>query len=392
MSALLVVWAAGVWALVAITVWWTALLRRHRAGRARIGCSKGRPGRPLLLVRPCAGDEPGLLECLVSVSQSGEGRALHVVLGMSEDACQAAQTLHRARKILTERGIFCEIVVCPRRGPNRKASILAGSVARAPKGCQTLVCADSNVDLRGVDLFALEACLRRSRTLGCVWRPPVEKSAGALGNRLSAALLHGSLHAFALLGALDRKGMVGKLFAVRLCALAEIGGFEGLADYLGEDVELARRLREAGWTVAFDPTVASTACGPKSLSEAVDRQHRWMMVVRSQRPWLLATYPALFFPLPFIGGLCACGLDVGWVAAAPIGAALGMRLFLGRQARRYSGFPAGPVSWLVDLLLSDAALFWAWGRALRGRQVVWRGNAFHLAAGGRILEGRDASR
>ncbi len=392
MGAFVFLIAAGVWAAIVIAVWWAALLRRRLAERGEPEFFAVRPRRVVLLIRPCAQDEPHLFECLSSVPKRRENADLHVVFGMSEDAKNAWQTAHRAKDALAARGISCQVAVCPKRGPNRKASILAEVVARAPKGCRAVVCADSNVDLGGVDLFAFERGLWRSQNCGLVWRPPVETGNDSPGNRLSEALLHGSLHAFALLGALDQKGMVGKFFAVRLCALAQVGGFEGLVDYLGEDVELARRLRSAGWEVAFDPQVVPTVCGRKSVAEAVDRQYRWMMVVKAQRPWLLASYPAVFFPLPFIGALCACGASAGWWAAVPIGAVSAMRLLVGRAARRYSGFSSGPVSWMTDTLRSDVVLIWAWTRALWGRQVVWRGNAFRLAPGGRILERPVVSR
>ena len=50
--------------------------------------------------------------------------------------------------------------------------------------------------------------------------------------------------------------LAGALLAIKREALAAVGGFRSLEPYLGEDFELARRLHDAGMSMATSPAPA----------------------------------------------------------------------------------------------------------------------------------------
>ncbi|MCA9664822.1 MAG: FAD-dependent oxidoreductase, partial [Myxococcales bacterium] len=248
---------------------------------------------------------------------------------------------------------------------------------------------DSDVDLQSVDLDRLVAPLVAGDA-AATWAPFVERAGDTLGDRASRALLCSSLQSFVVLCGLDQRSLVGKCFAVRVDALRSAGGFEALSRHLGEDVELARRLREQGHSVRAVAVRPISRASGRDFAAVVRRYARWLAVVRAQRPWLMVSYPLLLFAtLP----LCACALllaargDVRWwQAAAAAGVALGARALVGLGARRVAGAQRGSLAY--DVLLSDVLLALAWARALISRRINWRGRWQRVEPGGILAPDR----
>lgn len=371
--------AVLLWALVSGTVALVAVWRRWRVPRAM----GSRPAGPCVLVRPCAGDEPHLVECLTSVLRARRSFDPTVLLLVPDAADPALSGVQRACAELCAAGLEARVLIGADERPNQKAALLARAEDAAPPGDAILVCADANVDLDGFDLDALLAPLGAGGA--AVWAPAIEPPPRTLGDRASLAVLGGSLHAFAILGCLDPRGLVGKLFAVRRDGLRRIGGFGPLADFLGEDMELSRRLRRAGLKTAFVPQPVRTRSGPRRLRDTIARHARWLAVIRGQRAHLLPTYPLLFCsttPILLLA-LLAAPTDTH-LAAAAASYALGTRLVLGLAAQRWSARRPGLASALVDVLLGDLVLWGAMVCALTSRTLTWRGRRLRLQPGGTI--------
>ncbi len=366
-----------------------ALLRRVHLRRRHRKDEERSPARgPVLLARPCAGAEPGLVENLTSLARAHHSVRVDVVMGVSGEDDGAVAHVRRAARALRESGYDVQVEVIPPRGPNHKASILAGLVEPRAHRYEAVVSADSNVDLEAVDLDRLVAPLQVDGKVGVVWAAPAEEPADrGVGNRASQAVLCGSLHAFGILSAMDPGSMVGKLFAVGPAALERTGGFGALTGYLGEDMEMARRVREAGLEVRPASQVVRSRPAPRSLSEVVARHARWMAVIRAQRPWLLLTYPLMFASTPFITLLAVAGMFWSpWAALLGLGLALAGRLVVGLSARLFSGQSWNPVRGLVDLVLADLVILWALARVLSTRRVQWRGRPLQIDRKGRLQE------
>jgi len=359
-----------------VTLGWSAGLASTTTWAA-IRSSSPRPMRPTgaratIVVRPCAGDEPSLLRTLGSTEDAkAPPRIVRFAVAAADDP--AAPVAQLACERLRAAGIDAQTVVTGAVGPNRKADQLARTLAREGSTGPVVIVADSDVDLAGVSLDDLLGVLSDAR-VGAAWAPPVEIAPTTLADRASAAILDGSLHAFAVLGALDPDGVVGKLLAVRRSALDEVGGFGALVGHLGEDMELGRRLRAAGWLTRMAPLTAPSRAQGRSWAQVIGRYKRWITVIRTQRPQLLLAYPALIAATPLVASLALLTVAVGGrhaLAAASV--AGGSRLFAACLARFRSGRPLRPLSLPIDIALADGLLLVAFAGALVSGRTVWRG-------------------
>src|ERR1700732_2059235 len=102
----------------------------------------------------------------------------------------------------------------------------------------------------------------------------------ALGN--SADFAPGVLVA-RLLGDLDF--MLGAVMATTKKHLAEIGGFESLADYFCDDYELGNRIAVRGYRVELSRFPVDIVYPHESIGDACGPQLRWNLSIRYSRPW-----------------------------------------------------------------------------------------------------------
>lgn len=351
-ASLLVAWA-GVYCGAVMTAFVRLLARERR----RVLPATPEILAETMLVRPCAGAEPGLDERL-----SWSGGARHVVLAVRDRHDTALPAIRRAERRLRADGVHVEIALTSARGPNQKASQLAHVLSSRPS--RFVAVADSDVELHDVVIAELVGELG-ARELGALWAPFVLHARGVGGG-----VLDGSLHAFPLLAGLDGGGFVGKCFVARREALDAAGGFEAVADRLGEDVALARNMRAAGFTTGSARTIVSTRG-----SAPVDRFERWALVVRGQRPLLLLGYPAVLAAAPLIVALAALsGGTLGWTAATLV---LVFRLLV--------AFAFAPRTGLARSLAADLVLLYAAARAVVWPRTEWRGRQLRIARGGRLV-------
>ncbi|MCR9163028.1 MAG: glycosyltransferase [Nannocystaceae bacterium] len=376
-AALLLTAGATTWAAVYTMISGVALARAARRGLA--------PGptqaSDVLLVRPCTGDDATLEPALRSTASLKHRGSLQVLFTVDSPADPAWPIVRRAASWLRERGVCADAVVAPTFAYNRKVGQLAEVTRLAD--ADIVMCVDADVDLSGFDLDVFVTPLRTG-TVGAVWAPPVE--VGALegwGDRASAAVLGASMHAFSLLGELDEGGLVGKTFAVRTEALHQVGGFDGLTEHLGEDMELAKRLRARGWPTAMRRMPVRAMATGRSLEATLARYTRWLWVIRAQRPSLLASYPLLLAAAPLLLALLlvlstlapAWALGLGaLVMVTRVGVAVGAAIPRGRVVAAAS----------YEWLLADIVLLIAFVRALGRPEVTWRGRTLRLGDGGRL--------
>jgi len=376
------------WAVVLACVSLEAL--RRYARRSRLPAAGGSPGgsregAPVLLIRPCAGDEPLLERALVSLRGALCSSSIRCRFAIADAEDAALPVARRACEALLSAGIDAAIVITGAAAPNRKAAQIEAVLAR--EGAEAILVADSDVDLAGVDLDALTGPLSSGRA-DAVWAPPVERDAArTFGDRASVALLAGSLHAFPLLAALDERGLVGKLFSIRSDVLHAIGGFASLTQTLGEDIEIARRIRERGGSVRVAPFAVRSLASGRTFGQVVQRYARWLVIIRAQRPWLLLSYPALFFASPLL--LATSAALAPFAPLTALAAALltlAARLLVALVAARAAGRRPSLLAALADAALADTLLAFAFARALRTRTVVWRSTVLTVDRSGALRE------
>ncbi len=385
--------ALGVWALTVAGVYGVAVVRAVWAGRRPVRSGSALP--PVLLVRPCAGTEPSLSRSL-ALSPDGLPPGSRVRFAVAREDDPATPFCDRAAAELRAGGVDATRVVTAAAGPNQKASQLAAVLAREPDDLALVAVVDSDVDPASLVWSELVGNWVDDPGVSAVWSPTVESAGTTLGDRASSALLGVTLHAFPLLAGLDPAGLVGKVMVVRRGELEAVGGFAALTGYLGEDMELSRRLRARGGRVVATGAVARSLATGRSWEAAVGRYGRWLVVIRGQRPGLLASYPLLFFATPLVlagaAGVCTWAGDARAraVALGAAGVVLGARAaaaLAGRWRRGSGPWGAGLV---VDAVLGDALLGRAFLRALGGRTVWWRGRALRVGTDGALTEGAGA--
>jgi ceramide glucosyltransferase len=373
----------------AVLVWLAlgAAIRRaamQRRARAQVPVSAS--GKRVLLVRPCAGAESGLLENLTSVGTIASAAKLTVVMTVDDPEDAARPVIEAACEQLRAAGVDAHTSVLPPVGPNRKASML-GQVSREHDDWEFMVNVDSNVDLSGYPLDELLAPLLRDPRVGASWGPWSElRLHPGLGPRASEAVLGASLTAFPLLCGIYADGLVGKIWAGRREALDECE-LESLTHYLGEDLEMANRLRAHGWGIVAASTLGRSRGNDAHFKQVVERFGRWMLAVRGQRPQLLPTYLLFFFATPLLlllAGAGAFAQPIIALTAASL-AILG-RVIVTLTAQYWSGRRMGPLRVIVEAGLGDLTLGLAWVWALTRRDLEWRGHRLRVEPDGRLKD------
>ena len=192
----------------------------------------------------------------------------------------------------------------------------------------------------------------------------------ALGN--SADFAPGVLVA-RLFGGLDF--MLGAVMATTKKHLAEIGGFESLADYFCDDYELGNRIAARGYRVELSRFPVDIVYPRETIADAFRHQLRWNLSIRYSRPW---GHLGLIFSnaLPWAA---LVGALVTWrVAAVYLVSALFFRIVMAISVG-LSGMRDRLV-WrdLWMLPLRDAFAFMVWLASFFPQRIHWRDRQFRV--------------
>ena len=376
------------WSFAPVAAALYAVLAR-RSARLSVSAQVATDAGPLVLLRPAAGAEPELYRSLASSRHVPRDASVRFLLASIDDA--AYPCAEAVAEELRGEGVDAACLITGATKANKKADQIARALSALPRRPgQVLAVVDSDVELDERSLAGLLGPIATGES-DVAWAVPVETEPRTLADHLSATILGGSLHAFALLSRLDDRGMVGKCFAMRRELYADLDPHSFVAT-LGEDMDLARRITQRGGrlTVQSEP-VRSLAKG-RSLREVWARYRRWITVIRAQRPHLLPSYPLLFACTPILLVLSGV-LAIGGDASSAIGtasAALLARASVASVARAASRRPTsfGSLAWLPWLALAaDLLLLVAFVGALASRRVVWRGTPLIVRNGAAEVDG-----
>ena len=172
---------------------------------------------------------------------------------------------------------------------------------------------------------------------------------------------------------------LGATMAVTRSRLAEIGGFEALADCAADDHELGRRIAARGYRVELAPCTVQTLCASSTAREFFEHHWRWGVVTHHCRPW---GYAGLLFTQGLPWSLAAAAVAPSRVAAIGyLGTYLVTRLAMALTFGAY-GMKDPLVRrrwWLIPL--RDAVEFFIWVVALFSNRVSWRASKFYVRRG-----------
>ncbi len=385
--ALWAVWLSGA-VFVAVGRW-----RQARAALARPAAGETEPPtRPVVLLRPCTGHPPYMAEALRSTARLRSRAPIRIRFSVARREDPAWPLIQQVAHDLRSAGHDAAAVRLPPVGPNQKAGQVAAALETLVGKDEILMVVDADVDLSDLDLDPVLERLERTTDVAAIWLPPAEHGAVEThGDRAASALLNGSLHAFPLLAGLDPRGLVGKLFALHPRAYPALAPAQTLGWYLGEDMEMSRRLHAAGLRVRVYPQVAVSRARGRPLGAVIQRFARWFLVIRGQRPGLLLTYPLVIgATLPLLAGAATvAAFGSPWARGAAglaAGVALGTRWLLALAARAACGSSPRPLRAVLDVVWSEAVLWLALLRALTLRHVRWAGRVLRLDRSGRLAD------
>jgi hypothetical protein len=276
--------------------------------------------------------------------------------------------------------------------PNRKVGHLLHALETLPWEGRVVLVVDADVAVTGALVEGLAAPVILGAALSTAVPTPVGEQ--SLADRAVAGLLRRTHHSFRALHVMSAgaKAVCGKALGLSTRAVDEL---RALADHIGEDLELSKRLHAQGLDVALCEVPALVPMAPGTWSGALARFTRWMQVLGSHRPGLYPTVPLLFTPtwpllvLSFFTG--STWLSAGVAGLLAVRTLLSWRLTVlstplppGEGRGEGAGFNTpGPALW--DWLLGEALLLAAFMTSLvRPSRVTWRGRTYALHSGGRM--------
>jgi ceramide glucosyltransferase len=353
-----------------ISIW--AGLRFRRAKPTR---SLSHP--PVSFLKPLKGTDPGMYDALRShcLLEYPEYEILLGVTDPNDPAITVAQNLMEEFPQSRIRLVHCT----ERLGVNGKVSSLAQLASLAQY--EFLVVNDSDIRVSRGYLRDIVAELEVPGTglVTCLYRG---LPSATLASRLEALGISTDFAPGILVAREIERGLgfgLGSTLALRRSDLASIGGFESIADYLADDYEIGRRIRERGLRVTLSRTVVDTFIPAYDFSQFVLHQLRWARTIRSSRP---GGYAGLIMThvLPWaVATLVMAGArNWSWYL---LGVAILARTAMAITTANFVLDDANAIDslWLLPLRDFVALIIWVIGCV--GRRVVWRGETFALEQG-----------
>jgi len=263
-------------------------------------------------------------------------------------------------------------------GTNRKVTKLCRLVAEARY--DLLVINDSDVRVDRDYLRAVVAPFEDPKTgaVTCMFRGMVD---GQWGSQLEALgdaseFLPGVLVAWQLEGV---KFALGATMATTRQRLAEIGGFEALADFHSDDYQLGKRIAERGYRVELIPYTVWLVCPSQKIGAYLRHALRWWIGLRHIRPrGHLGTIFTHGLPWSLAAGAVSSsqGVAAGYLAAYVV-----LRFLMVWTVGIWG--LKDPVLrrrwWLVPV--RDALAFFLWVASFASNRINWRGTQFYLQDG-----------
>jgi ceramide glucosyltransferase len=269
-----------------------------------------------------------------------------------------------------------------RAGTNGKINNMIGGLSHARH--DILVISDSDVRLRPDYLKTIIAPLADPH-IGCACTFYKAACADTWYEKLELLTLNADFMTSVIFAHVTgaSKFCLGASAALHRSTLQEIGGLEGLADYLVEDYEMGKRIWSSGKKVAIVPYFVETMVDLKRPSQWWSHQVYWDQNTKAARPFaflataIIRSIPfALFFAVVRLGDLL--GLKV--LAAAILIRLATAAYILCRGLQDREGLRS---LWLLPL--RDLASLVSWLLAFTKRTTIWRGSEFILTRDGRLV-------
>ena len=335
---------------------------------------------PVTILKPVHGIEKNLRENLRSTCIQ-DYPEYQVVFSVQKRDDPAIPLLFELQREFGREKVTVAVEDC-RLGSNGKINNMAGGIKHARH--EILVISDSDVALRPDYLKTIVPPLADPKT-GCVCTLYKAACAGAWYEKLELLSLNADFMPSVIFAHVTgaSKFCLGASAALHRSTLDEIGGLEGLADYLVEDYEMGRRIWISGKKIAVLPYLVDTMVDLNSPSQWWGHQVYWDQNTRAARPGaFFATVLIRSVPFAF---LYACIRLFDPLGTAVLAGASAIRLL---SAATIMGWAMRDREGLRNVLLlipRDLLALASWILAFTKRTTVWRGSHFTLTRDGRLV-------
>ncbi len=175
----------------------------------------------------------------------------------------------------------------------------------------------------------------------------------------------------------------GATIVLRQSVLAEIGGFQAIANYIGDDFQLGNLPAQAGYKVVLSDYIVEHVLSTATVPQLLQHQTRWFRGTRFARS---SGYAGLIFTYGTVSSLLFLAMmqasSLGWIVLAVTWTVrYGAAWFVGVHCLQDA--IAKRLLWLVPL--RDCLSFCLWCYSFFGNTVEWRGQKLQLGAGGEIV-------
>lgn len=384
---------------LALTVWQLALAIRFPLHR-RVANPAFTPG--VTLLKPLKGCDAETEHCLRSWFQQDYAGPVQILFGV---AAQDDPVCTLVTQLIAEHPkSAAQLVICADSlGPNAKVSTLA-QLERLARH-EVIIVSDADVRVPA-DFVSQVVALLRDPDVGlvnCFYRLANPSS---LAMRLEAFVVNADFWSQVLqaqaLKPLDFA--LGAAMATTQAALAKIGGFAALVDYLADDYQLGSKVVRSGARIALSTVAVECWSAPMGWREVWAHQLRWARTIRVCQPgpyffsilgnatlWpllLLLFGDRSHVPWPFLPDFLLANtaftvdVSVQWTLLAFAGCLL-VRTVVGFYCEWKMMEKPHPGSvWMAPL--KDLLQVPVWALAFVGNQVTWRGQRFIVRRGGKL--------
>jgi ceramide glucosyltransferase len=232
---------------------------------------------PISILKPLAGVDEGLEANLRSFFAQHYGE-FEILFAVHDDADPAIALVEKLRR---------EFPAVPTRlivggdppYPNAKVYSLDLMLQAARHEIVVMGDSDVRVSPRLLETLAREFQAERVGLITCPYRAVAGPS---LWSEMEALFMNteflGGVLVARLLNGMDFA--LGPTIAVRKCALAQIGGFDFLKDYLAEDFVMGNRVAASGWHVLLSSEVIEHRIGSEKFGSNLSHRLRWLRSTR----------------------------------------------------------------------------------------------------------------
>lgn len=262
--------------------------------------------------------------------------------------------------------------------PNAKVFSLDRMLAAARHAL--IVMADSDVRATP-NLLATLAAEFQDERLGLATCPYRAVPGRSFWSTLEAVGLNTEFIAGVLVARLleGMKFALGPTIAVRREALARIGGFDAVKDFLAEDYVMGKLIAERGYGVILSSYVIEHRIGAQALAANLKHRLRWTRSTRRSRP---LGYIGQIFTNPIPLALLLFAAKPSWWPVLAVTAVFRAAKGWATAGHALSDPLTRRLWWLVPL--QDVASFLVWIGGFFGNTILWRGRRYYILRDGRF--------